>query len=137
MNKAVLIDTGPLVAVMSGNDSEHRRCVEALKHLAPPLNTCWPVITEACWLLRTQPAAIQNLLGSFQDGLLNMLPLASEDIEPIAKLMQRYRQLGAQLADVALVHLANRERINTVFTLDQRDFTVYRHHDTRRFHLLP
>ncbi len=44
----------------------------------------------------------------------------------MAAFMERYKQLGAQLADAALMYLTEREGIATVFTLDRRDFSVYR-----------
>ncbi|MSQ48631.1 MAG: PIN domain-containing protein [Deltaproteobacteria bacterium] len=137
MTTSVLLDTGPLVAILSRKDSSHRVCVEQLRTIAPPLLTCWPVITEAAWLLRQYPLAVQRLLSSFSQQWIKFLPLAENDVEPIGKILQRYRKLNAQLADTALVHLAEREGIDTVFTLDRRDFSVYRFSGNRSFHLLP
>jgi predicted nucleic acid-binding protein len=36
-----------------------------------------------------------------------------------------------------LVYLAHRENIDMIFTLDRRDFSVYRSARKRPFHLLP
>ncbi len=98
---------------------------------------CWPVITEAAWLLRRQPVAIQRLLGSFGAGLLRLLTLDENAIPWIAEFLQRYGKIGAQVADAALVYLAERERIETVFTLDRRDFSVYRFSGNCSLRLLP
>jgi predicted nucleic acid-binding protein len=38
--------------------------------------------------------------------------------------MKKYASLQAQFTDAMLVHLANRENIETIFTLDRRDFSV-------------
>jgi hypothetical protein len=45
--------------------------------------------------------------------------------------------MGAHLADGALVYLAHREGIDTVFTLDRRDFSVYRLGDGRSLRVVP
>ena len=58
-------------------------------------------------------------------------------IPPMAEFLQRYRRIGAQVADAALVYLAEREETETVFTLDRRDFSIYRLAGNRGLHLLP
>jgi hypothetical protein len=40
------------VAIIRKREKAHRKCVAALKTFRPPLLTCWPVLTEAAWLLR-------------------------------------------------------------------------------------
>lgn len=137
MRAGVLIDTGPLVAIFSSRDAHHQSCVEELRRLAPPLLTCWPVMIEAAWLLRHHWPSGQRLLESFAAGWLRLLPLSEADAAGLAKILKRYRKLGAQLADAALVHLAEREQLETVFTLDRRDFSVYRLSGNRSLHLLP
>jgi uncharacterized protein len=135
--RRVLVDTSPIVAILSSRDEFHRVCVEALRHLPGPLFTCWPVITEAAWLLRRDPNAVQKLLNSIDTGFLELLPLASADAKPIAVLLKKYQDIQIQLADAALVHLAGRNGLDTIFTLDQRDLSVYRLPKGRMFRLLP
>jgi predicted nucleic acid-binding protein len=122
----VLADTGPLVAILSQNDQYHELCVKTLEDLPGPLLTCWPVITEAAWLLREYPIAIEKLLRSITDGFLEILPVRGTEAQGITDVMKRYASLGPQFADAMLVYLANRENISTIFTLDRRDFSVYR-----------
>jgi predicted nucleic acid-binding protein len=135
--RRILVDTGPLVAILSREDAHHRTCVEALRGMAGPLLSCWPVITEAAWLLRRSPRAVQQLLGSMDEGFLELLPLAGTETKAMASLMKRYESIRPQLADVALVYLAGRERIETIFTLDRRDFSIYRTGRRRSFRILP
>ena len=137
MISRVLLDTGPLVAILSRRDDCHRVCVEQLRELSPPLLTCWPVLTEAAWLLRKEPLAIQRLFQGFETGLLKLLTLDEPAAPWIATFLHRYRELGAQLADACLVYLAEHENIETVFTLDRRDFSVYRLSGKRPLNILP
>jgi predicted nucleic acid-binding protein len=95
------------------------------------------VITEAAWLLRKSPRAVQQLLRSIDGGFLELLPLAGAESEAIATLMKRYEDVHPQLADIALVYLANRERIDTIFTLDRRDFSIYRSGRRSTFRIIP
>jgi|SRR5450432_1732405 predicted nucleic acid-binding protein len=135
--RRVLADTGPIVAILSRRDQYHRTCVEALRDLPGPLFTCWPVITEAAWLLRRDPTAVQQLLNSLDTGFLEALPLTTADAKPIGSILKKYRDIGIQLADAALVHLAARDALDTIFTLDQRDFSVYRLPRGKLFRILP
>ncbi len=133
----ILIDTGPLVAILSREDAHHQSCVAALREMPGPLFSCWPVITEAAWLLRHSRRAIQQLLSSMNAGFLELLPLAGNEAKAIASLMKKYESIRPQLADASLVYLAAREGIETIFTLDRRDFSIYRTDRKRSFHILP
>jgi len=133
----VLVDTGPLVAIMSHADEHHRTCIETLRALPGPLFSCWPVITEAAWLLRGRAGAVQQLLGSVAEGFLELLFIPSAEAAEIGKLMEKYRNIRPQLADAALVYLAERDGFDTIFTLDRRDFTVYQAERKRSFRIIP
>lgn len=127
--RGVLVDAGPLVAVVDESDGDHQRCVSVLKHLSDPMITTWPVVTEAMYLL----GQTQNPLDS-QDALLAMLDrqlvlvveLRREDVPRLRVLIRKYRDLPMDLADATLVRVAERDAVRQVFTLDRRDFQVYR-----------
>ena len=55
----------------------------------------------------------------------------------MAGFLRKYRSLHPQIADASLVYLAEREGLDAVFTLDRRDFLVYRLSGNRRLNLLP
>ena len=135
--KKVLIDTGPLVAMLRSADEHHGACVEQARSLARPAFTCWPVITEAAYLLRHSVAGRRGLTAWLKNGENELLPLSADDVPGIEGVLEKYSDQGVDLADAALVHLADREGIGTVFTLDRRDFSVYRQSDGKAFELLP
>jgi len=119
------------------SDEHHARCVEQLHHIRGPLLTCWPVITEAAWLLRAYPQAIRKLLSSFHGRPFQLVPLGETDLPPIVAILAKYEGLGLQLADASLVHLANREGIEEIFTLDRRDFGVVRLAHGKKVQVIP
>jgi predicted nucleic acid-binding protein len=133
----ILLDTGPIVAILSESDEHHEVCVEALRGIRGLLTTCWPVVVEAAWLLRAYPRAVARLLASFDGRFLALASLGEDDLPEIAGILAKYRSLGIQLADASLVHLANRLGIDTIFTLDRRDFGVIRPAGRRRFRMIP
>jgi predicted nucleic acid-binding protein len=135
--KRVLVDTGPLVAIMSRTDEHHKICLETLHNLPGPMFSCWPVITEAAWLLRGEAGAVQQLLDSISEGLLEFLALESAEAAQIAKLMEKYKDLRPELADTALVYLAERDDFDLMFTLDRRDFSVYQRGRKHPFRIIP
>ena len=133
----VLVDTGPIVAAIVKADQYHDVCVQRLRTIRGPLITCWPVITEAAWLLRSYPKAIERLLAALDGRTFQLAELTSDDAPAISAILSKYRNLGLQLADASLVHLAGRERIRTVFTLDRRDFSLVRLARGQMLRLIP
>src|SRR5262245_10080248 len=133
----VLLDTGPLVALLASDDLFHETCVEQLHSLAPPLLTTWPVLTEAAWLLRSHQQAIQQMMIWINAGTIKTASVGDEAASWVAAFSRKYRNVGPQLADASLVYIAEREDLDTVFTLDRADFNVYRFRRNRRFRLLP
>jgi predicted nucleic acid-binding protein len=137
LNGQVLIDTGPIVAILMESDEHHAACVEQLHRIRIPMLTCWPVITEAVWLLRAYPQAIRKLLSSFNGRPFSLAPMDETDLPSIGAILDKYKGLGLQLADASLLHLANREGIDQMFTLDRRDFAVLRLSHGKKLRLIP
>ena len=134
----VLVDTGPLIALYESKDPHHKACRDQAKLLpVGKAYTCWPVLTEAAYRLRRYPTERAKLFQAVRDGLYVLLPLGVNDIADIEAVFQTYYDQDVDLADACLVHLANREKIQRVFTLDRRHFSVYRMADGQPFQLLP
>jgi len=135
--RAVLVDTGPLIALFNKNDDYHQRCVQTFKTLRFPLLTVWPVITEAMYLLSFSGAAQDALWEWFKRDAMSLAALSAADIPRIQQLMKKYRNLPMDLADAALVCVAEREKLRSLFTLDLHDFRLYRPSHVKSLELLP
>lgn len=66
-----------------------------------------------------------------------LLPISNDDIPEPQTLMDRYHDRPMDFADATLVHLARREQLDTVFTIDHDDFETYRIDGRRRFRIVP
>ncbi len=131
----ILLDTGPIVGFVHRDDQYHDRAVALFRSLRPPVATIWPVISEALHLVDFAPAA-QEAVWMLVEENLQLLPLDATDIPRIRELMRKYADLPMDLADAALVRVAERERIRRVATFDDRDFRIYRPKRLGRFEVL-
>lgn len=68
---------------------------------------------------------------------VKILPLDSSDAARTRDLMRKYKDLPMDLADAALVRVAEREKLARIFTIDRRDFEVYRPRGLPGFTILP
>ena len=114
----------------------HTSCVETLRTIADPLVTVWPSLVEAMDLLDTwsEQAALWAMVEAAPSALAR---LDEEDVPRLRDLMEKYRDLPMDLVDASLVHVAERDGYRRVFTVDRRDFDVYRLAGRERFTILP
>lgn len=68
-SETLLIDTGPLVALYNDRDPCPAACRDVMDSIPfGKAYTCWPVITEAAYLLRKHPQQRNDLLQSVLAG---------------------------------------------------------------------
>ena len=133
----ILVDAGPLVALIHRGDRHHEICQRALQSLDEPMVTVWPAFTEAMYLLGFSWQAQDALWQFVARKVLSFLPLERADFPRMRALMEQYQDLPMDLADAALVRAAEREGIRRIFTLDRRDFQIYRPEGLESFRLIP
>ncbi len=125
MKPRILLDTGPLVAFLNRRDRYHQWALRELDEVRPPVLTCEAVLSEACFLLRHEPAGPSAVLGLVRDGLLEMGLDLQIEIASVCRLLQRYRDRRVSLADACLVRMAELHAGSILLTLDS-DFRIYR-----------
>jgi hypothetical protein len=133
----ILVDAGPLVALIHADDQEHQRCKKVFESLSEPMGTVWPALTEAMYMLGFSWQAQEALWELVEKDAVQILSLDSADVPRMMELMRKYRDLPMDLADAALVRVAEREKLRRIFTTDRRDFDVYRPARLGRFSILP
>ncbi len=125
MKEAVLLDTGPLVAWLCRGDRWHRWAVEIFATLSPPLVTCEPVLTEACFLYAREGGDPGRLLAAVAAGHIRVGLAVEQEARALSALLDKYSDAPMSLADACLVRLSELERDSRVLTLD-RQFIRYR-----------
>jgi predicted nucleic acid-binding protein len=138
LDEPVLIDTGAFAALFDSRDQRHAESKRQFAELPVGKSfTCWPVITEAAYLVRRYPSQRDQLLRHVARGIFPLLNLGENDIPEIQHILHSYGDQAIDLADAAIVHLANREGIRVIFTFDRRHFLLFRRADGTPLRIVP
>ena len=130
--RSIIVDAGPLVALFRSRDEHHASAKSALESTRAVLLTTWPVVTETCHFLSRDGK--RALLTFIRRGALRVEPLSADDVPRLVELLARYERMD--FADATLVLLAEKTRVTEIFTIDRRDFGIYRTRTGRRFRLV-
>jgi hypothetical protein len=132
-----LVDTGALLAYLDRTDRWHEQCREAIRQFRLPLATSSAVLTELFHLLGDSRREVDVAWAFIRSGAVTVLPISDRDLPDIEALMRKYHDRPMDFADATLVHLAQRESVSTVFTIDHDDFETYRVGGRKRLRILP
>jgi predicted nucleic acid-binding protein len=130
-----LLDTGPLVAFLNRNDQWHSWARAQMGALPPPMLTCEPVLTEACFLIQRNGGYPADVLKKVQAGVIEVGLEVATEAAALETLMRRYEDTPMSLADACLVRLSELHSDCQIFTLDT-DFRRYRRHGRQVIPLL-
>lgn len=133
----VVLDTGPLIALLDRDEAHHAWAAAQFKTLSPPLLTCDSVLSEASFLLQRAGLDPSLPVEMLARGVLEVTsPLTSrDDAASVSSLMRRYRNVPMSFADACLVRLVERTKNGSILTLDS-DFRIYRQTNRRVIPLL-
>jgi predicted nucleic acid-binding protein len=123
--KRVIVDTGPLVALLNAADKHHRWTRTVLDDVEAPMATCEAVLSEACFLLRRINGGQDAVLELVARGIVTVTFSLAAELTAVRKLMERYSSVPMSLADACLVRMSELDPRATVITLDS-DFKIYR-----------
>ena len=127
MRRRVILDTGPLVALLNVRDNYHDWAKTEFAQIEPPLLSCEAVFSEACFLLLTVPNGPESVINLLNQGVVEVPFSLNEESIRIKRLLIRYASVPMSLADACLVRMAEQYDQATIMTLDS-DFHIYRKH---------
>ncbi len=125
MADPVLIDSGPLVALLNRSEHDHPWVLAQFKELHYELQTCEAVLLESYFLVRHNPQGIVALLDLLNSGVVRVNFALDHHLAAVTALMRKYQDVPMSLADACLVRMSELHDRSRVFTLDS-DFRLYR-----------
>jgi predicted nucleic acid-binding protein len=134
---SLIIDTGPLVALLDRRERNHRRCIDFFSGFRGKLITTEQVLTEAMYLLGPSFQSQKPALEFFLQGGAELISLSPELLKRSLWLMNKYADIPMDFADATLVALAEQLRVTNIFTLDRRGFETYRINGKKTFDIYP
>jgi predicted nucleic acid-binding protein len=131
----VLVDAGPLAALVNPRDQWHDWVRSQFGEIVPPLVTCESVFSEACFLAQRAHGGVNGILSLVARGAIALEFSLKERFDEVAALMRAYANVPMSLADACLVRMSETLADSVVFTLDG-DFRIYRRNKRQRIPLL-
>ncbi|MGQ0482367.1 MAG: type II toxin-antitoxin system VapC family toxin [Pseudonocardia sp.] len=135
----IVVDTGPIVALLNDRDDHHARCRDFLATHPGPLLVPTTVFTEVCLLAERRRGTRAELafLTDIRNGLFTLLDSTSADLDRIAELVETYADLPLGSVDASVIALTERLGLGAVATLDHRHFSIVRPRHVSTLTLLP
>jgi len=132
----ILLDTGPLVALLSEGDACHDRARQLFAECMPPFRCCEAVVAEACFLMRKVHAAgPAEVIALGRRGVYNLAISADEHWTNIEALLRKYSDRPISFADACLIRCAEIHNDARIITFDS-DFSVYKWARNRKFEVI-
>ncbi len=137
MTGLLLVDTGPLVALLDADDAHHRASAKFAATVREQLVTTWPVITEVAYLTGRGGMPLSVLVTAVNRLRLRMHELDPEFLVRAAEVAKTYHPSKIDLADLSLLYAAEQLGCERVWTLDRRHFSVLRPMHTSHLTIVP
>jgi uncharacterized protein len=135
----LVVDAGPLFALVDRHDPDHHRCASLMGSHPGPLVVPMLAIAEVAHFAQTRlrtEAEIRFLLD-LATGAFMPEPVHPADWLRMAALVERYADLPLGIVDASVVAAAERLGMTRIATLDRRHFGVVRPAHVDAFELLP
>ncbi len=125
LKQDIIIDTGPLVALLNRSDGAHAWVFKQMQGMSTPFITCEAVLSEASYLTRNLKGARAALMEMVGENFLSIGMAVHAHHASLLAMIKRYDSVPMSVADACIVRLAELHPNSSVFTLDS-DFAIYR-----------
>ncbi len=122
-----IADAGLVIAALDERDAHHDWAAGLLSRESPPWLVCEPVLAEIAASVGTPEPVLEML----QVGDLELAFDLSENRAEVFALVRKNRDQEMDLADACVVRMSELHDDSVVYTVDRKDFSVYRRHGRR------
>jgi hypothetical protein len=136
---ALVLDTGPILALLDADDPAHAKCVALLDETDEPLVVVAPTLIEVDYWIRKrlQPKVWSVFVEDIARGAYRLEHLSPDDLVRVAELQTGYSDLDLGMVDASVIVLCEKLGERKVATLDRRHFGVVRPRHCERLEILP
>jgi predicted nucleic acid-binding protein len=136
---ALVLDTGPILALLDAGDASHSRSLAMVEETREDLVVPACVLVEVDYWTRKLlgPETWEIFVEDVASGAYRLEPLTVQDLQRAAELEREYADLDLGLVDASVIALCERLGETKVATLDRRDFSVVRPAHCSALRLLP
>jgi predicted nucleic acid-binding protein len=122
---SVIVDTGPIVALLNRREHHHAWASKVLDSIEPPIFTCDAVLSEACFLLQDADGGADAVMELVARGIIRCDFHVMAEVTALRALMKKFANVPMSLADACLVRMTELDPKSVILTLDS-DFGIYR-----------
>lgn len=122
-----IADSGLIIAALDAREEWHDWARNILEREEPPWIVCEPVLTEIAASIGSAVPVLQML----SVGDLEVAFDLKDEKAAVLGLLKRYREQGMDLADACVVRMSEIIAGSVVYTVDRKDFSIYRRNRTR------
>ena len=136
---SVLLDTNLLLALAFPRDINHQKARIAMRDVIGKRIIAAPVLPELFYLMveRMNYKAATKFYLALQSSAFHIESLTAPDMTRMGQIMIEYEDNAFDFVDTAIMALSERLVVDTIYTLDRRDFSVFRPKHCEYLNLLP
>jgi len=117
-----IADAGLIIGALDKRDRHHGWAKNLLEKESPPWLVCEAVLAE----ISASVGSPEPVLEMLRAGDLELAFAMDDNVMEVLALARKYRDQGMDLADACVVRMSELLEDSRVYTVDRRDFSVYR-----------
>lgn len=134
-----ILDTSFLYALTDRSDRNHQRVLDVAQKPKATLVLPIVVLPEIGYLItsRLGHQVMRSFMVSLVTQSVQLESLIAEDLVRVCEVLEQYADSQLDFTDAAIVAIAERLSITSIYTLDRRDFLIIRPQHCEYFELSP